>query len=290
MRYDAVSLSLSLFLSLGVTACDPALDGEELLDEDFEEDFDEDSDDFRMVGTIPTSLPVPAIGVAPEYDALMTVSIGGVNHDVRTLLAASNATVPRARITGVFRTTPTPDRLAYSAVSDTSTSATQVYRCNGASWVFQRPEAGLVPLMNLGAGPVPVPDDVIRDHYLHPGPHGFGPDIGPAWRITNPTPTLRDAAQRFVGRTSGSDFVSVPNPAAPATAVNLLRVPANTSQAVGTLQSPGLSQNLPSGRGFVFRLDTVGGRAPASCAASQNGQEMRVSYSTDYYFVQLVES
>lgn len=286
---------VSLFLHASVSGCDPAPvdDGFDVTDVEADE-YEDDDSELRVATSNPTTLPVPAAGVSPEIDQLMAISINGVQQDLRALLAAGNNAVPRARITGAFRTTDTPTRLQASAVSTTSVGAAQVYRCNGSTWVFQRPEAGLLPLLvdpaQPASPPVAVSDSTIRDHYRHPG-DAAAAAAGPAWRLTANTVDFGDFGQRFVGSTTAAGFVSVSNPGAPTTAIPLLRVPASTQGAAGPQSfTSNLSGNLPSGRGFVLRLGTVGGRAPASCTASQNGQELRVPYSTDYYFVQLTES
>lgn len=291
MKLHMLSLSLGLFAVVGIVACDPALEDTELLDEEIDEDY-EDLEDvtFRASVVNPTVLPIPAAGVEPEYDQLMAITINGVDHDIRDLLAADDTTMPRARITGAFRTTATDDRTWYTALSEIETEAAQVYRCDGATWVFQRPEAGLETLYFdlLGNGPYASSGSHIFDHYRHPGDGTAA--AGPAWRLTRRFPNLSTFTQRFVGTTASPDFVSVANPAEP-TAINLLRVPSNSLGGPGaSVPLANFSGNLPTGRGFLLRLGTEGGRAPASCAASENGNELRVPYSTDYYFVQLVES
>lgn len=290
MRRKITFLSLIITtLNLGITGCDPDA---ELDDVDAAELDDEEFRDQEEAATIPDELPVPAPGVSPEIDQLMTITINGAQHDIRNLLLASYNVTPRARITGAFRTEDTLSRTSVSSVSNTSVPAAQVYRCNGSSWVFQRPEAGLYPLLvDYANEPFISPDAQDWDHYRHPG-DAAAPAAGPAWRSNSYfTSILGSFGQRFVGSNTSPDFVSVANPAAPTTAIPLLRVPASTQGAQGLIPSlSSFSANLPNGRGFVFRLGTVGGRAPASCTAGENGQELRVPYSTDYYFVQLTES
>lgn len=296
-------LMLATLLTITAAACDPSL-AEESCSEHEGEDDDGSNDVVRMiaVSSVPSALPLPAPGSADdtaEYTALMSILIGGVTHDIRDLLAEPSGAVPRARITGAFRTTPTPVREDWSGVSNTSLSAAQIYRCQAGAWVFQRPEAGLVSLQVQPDGSVmPVEEEAfVLDHYRYPGVAEEGIAAGPAWRIVRRLSasgqvrtSVGAATQRYIGTTTSPDFVSVVNPQAPSTAINLLRVPTLTNGYVGSAVRGGFSANLPSGRGMLLRLSTANGRAPASCDVGQEGQDLRVPYATDYYFVQLVES
>jgi hypothetical protein len=86
----------------------------------------------------------------------------------------------------------------------------------------------------------------------------------------------------------GAADASVPNGAAN---VPLLRL-SNAARIDQGLPSDVFSRSLADGtqRGYVLRLNTVGGIAPtAGCAgAADVGKRERVPYSADYYFLEVL--
>lgn len=248
----------------------------------------------RISRDAPTGLPdsVPA--------DLLRVSLGGTDYDLRELLDRAPGSRPSARIVAAYQTVSTPVEappLGTSSVSrptdaTPSAPAAQVYECRNTggsfAWSFLRPEAGLQPITTE---PVPGLETLLLDHFRYPGGIDYGPPtrappVGPAWRVS--APALNQGEP-----TSGQTlFIGAADASAPNGSGNvpLLRI-ANAARIDQGLPSDVFSRTTADGRlrGYVLRLDTVGGLAPASgCAgAADAGKQERVPYSADYYFIEV---
>jgi hypothetical protein len=85
-------------------------------------------------------------------------------------------------------------------------------------------------------------------------------------------PTWETESGSFVKAARFSGFTVDP------TAVPWLLLKTTSSGGPGVLK----------GTTFIHRVNTVGGVAPSSAAGAQIGQELRVAYTTDYYFYRAV--
>ena len=250
---------------------------------------------LRRISTdAPTELPddVPS--------DLLRLTLGGADYDLRELLSRAPGSSPSARIVAAYQTDATPPEappLGTSTVSRPTDStpsapAAQVYECRNSggsfAWSFLRPEAGLRPITTEV---LPGLETLILDHFRYPGGIDYGPPsgtppVGPTWRVSAPVlsrgvPTSGQTL--FIGAAD----VSVPNGAGN---VPLLRL-SNAARIDQGLPSDVFSRTTSGGnqRGYVLRLNTVGGIAPASgCAgAADEGKQERVPYSADYYFIEV---
>jgi hypothetical protein len=264
-------------------------------DDDDDDDAEEATEALRRISSdAPTALP----DAVPED--LLRVSLGGVDHDLRELLSRAPGSRPSARIVAAYQTATTPleaPPLGTSTVSlptdsTPSAPAAQVYVCRNSggvfAWSFLRPEAGLRPITT---GPVPDLDELVLDHFRYPGGIDYGPPtgtppVGPAWRVS--APALNQGVPTS-GQTLfiGAAEASVPNGAGN---VPLLRL-SNAARIDQGLPSDVFSRTTSDGsqRGYVLRLNTLGGLAPTSgCEdAADEGTLERVPYSADYYFIEV---
>lgn len=249
----------------------------------------------RIARDAPTALPdgVPA--------DLLRVNLGGTDYDLRELLGRDAGSRPSARIVAAYQTVDTPSDpppLGTGAVSiptdsTPSAPAAQVYECRasggGFAWTFLRPEAGLRPITRE---PVPGLETLVLDHFRYPGGIDFGaptgtPPVGPAWRVSAP------ALNQGVPTSGQTLFIGAADASVPNGAENvpLLRL-SNAARVDQGLPSDVFSRTTSDGgqRGYVLRLNTVGGIAPASgCAsAADEGKRERVPYSADYYFIDVL--
>jgi hypothetical protein len=238
-------------------------------------------------------------GNVPE--ALVQVTLGGAQYDLRELLGRPSGSRPSAHIVAAYKTVDTPAEppplgtSTMSAMPDYTRSApaAQVYECrqsgSGFAWTFLQPEAGLQPLTTQ---PVQNLETLILDHFRYPGGIDYGPPtgtppVGPSWRVSAPaldqgTPTSGQTL--FVGAVEAS----VPN--GPDN-VPQLRV-ANVARIDQGLPSEVFSRTTSDGTqtGYALRLNTTGGIAPATgCGgAADVGKRQRVPYSADYYFIDVL--
>lgn len=265
-----------------------------------DDDEDDDASDAevatealrRISRDAPTELPdgVPA--------DLLRVSLGGTDYDLRELLSRAPGSRPSARIVAAYQTVSTPVEappLGTGSVSlptdvTPSAPAAQVYECRDSgglfAWSFLRPEAGLRPITPES---VPGLETLIFDHFRYPGGIDYGaptgtPPVGPAWRVSAP------ALNQGVPTSGQTLFIGAAEAAVPNGAANvpLLRL-SNAARIDTGLPSDVFSRTTADGgqRGYVLRLNTMGGIAPTSgCAgAADVGRQERVPYSADYYFI-----
>ncbi|WP_205525603.1 DUF3455 domain-containing protein [Pyxidicoccus trucidator] len=231
---------------------------------------------------------------------LLRVSMGGADYDLRELLSRAPGSRPSARIVAAYQTVSTPldaPPLGTSSASlptdvTPSAPAAQVYECRNSlglfAWSFLRPEAGLRPLTTE---PVVGLETLILDHFRYPGGIDYGPPtgtppIGPAWRVS------AAALNQGVPTSGQSLFIGAADASVPNGAENvpLLRL-SNAARIDTGLPSDVFSRTTSDGsqRGYVLRLNTLGGIAPTSgCAgAADEGKLERVPYTADYYFLEV---
>lgn len=281
---------VALALSVGpLTACE----------DDENEDASDAAEATEAVKQISEGAPAALPGNVP--DALLQVTLGGTQYELRDLLGRPSGSRPSARIVSAYKTVDTPSEpppLGTSTMSvppdyTRSAPAAQVYECrqsaSGFAWTFLQPEAGLEPLTTQ---PFQHLERLVLDHFRYPGGIDYGPPTGtpptgPSWRVSAPalnqgTPTSGQSL--FIGALD----VSVPNGTAN---VPVLRL-ANVARVDQGLPSEVFSRNSSDGTqlGYVLRLNTVGGIAPtAGCGgAADVGKRERVPYSADYYFVDVL--
>jgi len=268
-----------------------------------EDDEDTSDADERAATEAVKQISQDAPGALPGNvpDAVLQVTLGGTQYDLRDLLGRPSGSRPSARIVSAYKTVDTPAQpppFGTSTLSVTpdytrSAPAAQVYECrqsgSGFAWAFLQPEAGLEPLT-----PQPVQHlEALRlDHFRYPGGIDYGPPTGtplagPSWRVSAPaldqgTPTSGQSL--FVGAVEAT----VPNGSAN---IPLLRL-ANVARIDQGLPSEVFSRTSADGTqtGYVLRLNTVGGLAPtAGCeGAADVGKRERVPYSADYYFMDVL--
>ncbi|RKH36158.1 DUF3455 domain-containing protein [Corallococcus praedator] len=265
-------------------------------DDDGDDEFEAATEAVKQIAqNAPTSLP------ANVPDDVLRVTLGGVEYNLRELISRPSESRPSAHIVAAYQTGSTPadpppfgtSDVAVLPDSTRAAPAAQVYECrqNGTSfaWTFLQPEAGLQPITPQ---PIPALELLVLDHFRYPagidyGPPTGAPPVGPAWRVSAP---VLDQGSTTSGQTLfiGSVEATVAN--GPAN-VPLLRL-ANVARIDRGLPSEVFSRTTSDGiqKGYVLRLNTVGGIAPTTgCAGAPDvGSRQRVPYAADYYFIDVL--
>jgi hypothetical protein len=243
----------------------------------------------------------PSYLPGPVPQELLQVTMGGAEYDIGELLGRPAGARPYARIAAAYRASATPENpppwgqpsLAVVPDYTLTAPAAQVYECrqegSGYAWAFLGPEAGLQP---IATQPIPGLSELVLDHFRYPGGIDFGPPTGtppagPVWRVS--APALNQGSPMF-GQTLFIGAIEALADNGPGN-IPLLRV-ANVARIDQGVPIDPFSRTLPDGlrAGFVLRLNTMGGVAPATgCgAAADLGQRYRSPYVADYYFINVI--
>jgi hypothetical protein len=110
------------------------------------------------------------------------------------------------------------------------------------------------------------------------------------WVLKAPDAKLYDPACMIVGAHYAGPTWWIAKDGSSVVGARLASAPSSHAGAIPQLLLKAVSHDADGGPGvfssvtYIQRLDTTDGSAPASCAASEVGHELRVAYTATYYF------